>query len=150
MFCPYQKTEDGIEMQFATNHLGSDSAHVHIKVINKCSYSYWQYILIIYPFFYFHFSGHFLLTNLLLDKMKQTAKDTGIEGRIINLSSIAHAYTYEEGIRFNSINDEEGQERYIYYILFSLQIFFFINNVSCIHGNSLGPNHVITLQLIFF
>jgi len=22
MFCPYQKTEDGIEMQFATNHLG--------------------------------------------------------------------------------------------------------------------------------
>lgn len=73
MFCPYQKTEDGIEMQFATNHL-----------------------------------GHFLLTNLLLDKMKQTAKDTGIEGRIINLSSIAHAYTYEEGIRFNSINDEEG------------------------------------------
>ncbi|WVY97915.1 hypothetical protein V8G54_030066 [Vigna mungo] len=73
MFCPYQKTEDGIEMQFATNHL-----------------------------------GHFLLTNLLLDKMKQTAKDTGIEGRIINLSSIAHVYTYEEGIRFDNINEENG------------------------------------------
>ncbi|CAJ1968336.1 unnamed protein product [Sphenostylis stenocarpa] len=73
MFCPYQKTEDGIETQFATNHL-----------------------------------GHFLLTNLLLDKMKQTAKDTGIEGRIINLSSIAHVYTYEEGIRFDNINDEDG------------------------------------------
>jgi len=23
MFCPYQQTEDGIEMQFATNYLGS-------------------------------------------------------------------------------------------------------------------------------
>lgn len=73
MFCPYQKTEDGIEMQFATNHL-----------------------------------GHFLLTNLLLDKMKQTAKETGIEGRIVNLSSIAHLYTYEEGIRFDNINEEDG------------------------------------------
>ncbi|BAT95376.1 hypothetical protein VIGAN_08208700 [Vigna angularis var. angularis] len=73
MFCPYQKTEDGIEMQFATNHL-----------------------------------GHFLLTNLLLGKMKQTAKESGIEGRIINLSSIAHVYTYEEGIRFDNINEEDG------------------------------------------
>ena len=40
--------------------------------------------------------------------MKQTAKATGIEGRIINLSSIAHTYTYEEGIRFDNINDEVG------------------------------------------
>ncbi|KAJ6820166.1 short-chain dehydrogenase TIC 32, chloroplastic [Iris pallida] len=71
MFCPYQLSEDGVEMQFATNHL-----------------------------------GHFLLTNLLLDNMKRTAKDTGIEGRIVNLSSIAHLHSYEEGIRFDSINDE--------------------------------------------
>jgi len=40
--------------------------------------------------------------------MKQTAKETGIEGRIINLSSIAHLYTYEEGIRFDNINEEDG------------------------------------------
>ncbi|XP_015949116.1 short-chain dehydrogenase TIC 32 B, chloroplastic [Arachis duranensis] len=73
MFCPYQCSEDGIEMQFATNHL-----------------------------------GHFLLTNLLLEKMKQSAKASGIEGRIINLSSIAHTYTYEEGIRFDNLNDEAG------------------------------------------
>ncbi|XP_028758225.1 short-chain dehydrogenase TIC 32, chloroplastic [Neltuma alba] len=73
MFCPFQVSEDGIEMQFATNHL-----------------------------------GHFLLTNLLLDKMKQTAKASGVEGRIINLSSIAHTYTYEEGIRFDKINDQIG------------------------------------------
>nr|AFK45597.1 unknown [Medicago truncatula] len=74
MFCPFKISEEGIEMQFATNHL-----------------------------------GHFLLTNLLLDKMKQTAKTTGIEGRIINLSSIAHRYTYfRKGIKFEKINDKKG------------------------------------------
>lgn len=73
MFCPYQLSQDGIEMQFATNHL-----------------------------------GHFYLTNLLLDKMKSTASATGIEGRIINLSSIAHLRTYEEGIKFDAINDKKS------------------------------------------
>lgn len=73
MFCPFKLSEDGIEMQFSTNHL-----------------------------------GHFLLTNLLLDKMKDTAKVTGIEGRIVNLSSIAHTHTYAEGIRFDKLNDEKS------------------------------------------
>ncbi|KAF9679907.1 hypothetical protein SADUNF_Sadunf06G0064300 [Salix dunnii] len=71
MFCPYQLSEDGIEMQFATNHL-----------------------------------GHFLLTNLLLDKMKDTARTTGVEGRIVNLSSVAHIHTYKDGIQFDNINDK--------------------------------------------
>ncbi|KAL7136483.1 hypothetical protein ABFS83_10G034100 [Erythranthe nasuta] len=71
MFCPYQLSEDGIEIQFATNHL-----------------------------------GHFYLTNLLLDKMKETAKCTGIEGRIVNLSSVAHIHPYKRGIRFEKINDK--------------------------------------------
>ncbi|XP_074581553.1 short-chain dehydrogenase TIC 32 B, chloroplastic-like [Curcuma longa] len=72
MFCPYTLSEDGIEMQFATNHL-----------------------------------GHFLLTDLLLEKMKSTAKSTGIEGRIVNVSSLAHSHTYPEGIRFDKINDTD-------------------------------------------
>ncbi|KAK4481018.1 hypothetical protein RD792_011886, partial [Penstemon davidsonii] len=75
MFCPYQLSEDGIEMQFATNHL-----------------------------------GHFYLTNLLLDKMKETATSTGIEGRIVNLSSVAHLRTYEGGIRFEKINEESSYD----------------------------------------
>ncbi|XP_008241306.1 PREDICTED: short-chain dehydrogenase TIC 32, chloroplastic-like [Prunus mume] len=70
MFCPHQLSEDGIELQFATNHL-----------------------------------GHFLLTNLLLEKMKNTARTTGVEGRIVNLSSIAHVHTYKDGIHFDKIND---------------------------------------------
>ncbi|KAL0316313.1 UNVERIFIED_CONTAM: Cation/H(+) antiporter 20 [Sesamum radiatum] len=73
MFCPYELSEDGIEMQFATNHL-----------------------------------GHFYLANLLLEKMKDTANSTGIDGRIINLSSVAHLHTYEEGIRFEHINGTAG------------------------------------------
>ncbi|OAY41269.1 short-chain dehydrogenase TIC 32 B, chloroplastic [Manihot esculenta] len=73
MFCPYQLSEDGIEMQFATNHI-----------------------------------GHFLLTNLLLDKMKDTARSSGIEGRIVNLSSIAHIHTYRHGIRFDKLNDKRS------------------------------------------
>ncbi|KAG6386350.1 hypothetical protein SASPL_155248 [Salvia splendens] len=72
MFCPFQLSQDGIEMQFATNHL-----------------------------------GHFYLTNLLLDKMKETAKSTGIEGRIVNLSSVAHLLTYPEGIAFEQISDKK-------------------------------------------
>ncbi|KAM1037867.1 hypothetical protein ACFX13_033363 [Malus domestica] len=73
MFCPFQLSEDGIEMQFATNHL-----------------------------------GHFLLTNLLLEKMKTTVQTTGVEARIVNLSSIAHTSTYEGGIRLDRINDPDS------------------------------------------
>lgn len=73
MFCPFEISEDGLEMHFATNHV-----------------------------------GHFLLTKLLLDKMKKTAKETGIEGRVVNLSSLAHLITYDEGIRLSGINDESG------------------------------------------
>ncbi|CAN4126172.1 unnamed protein product [Withania somnifera] len=75
MFCPFQLSEDGIEMQFATNHL-----------------------------------GHFYLTNLLLDKMKETARATGIEGRIVNLSSVAHLVCPREGIRFHNINDKNSYQ----------------------------------------
>lgn len=73
MGCPFELSEDGIELHFATNHL-----------------------------------GHFLLTNLLLDKLKATAKETGIEGRIINVASEAHKRTYQEGIRLDKINDKLG------------------------------------------
>lgn len=66
--------------------------------------------------------GHFYLTNLLLDKMKETAATTGIEGRIVNLSSVAHLYTYEQGIIFDKINDKDRYiYQYLYVILFKLR-----------------------------
>ncbi|XP_022159698.1 short-chain dehydrogenase TIC 32, chloroplastic-like [Momordica charantia] len=50
--------------------------------------------------------GHFILTDLLLENMKKTAIKSEKEGRIVNVSSEAHRYTYPEGIRFDEINDE--------------------------------------------
>ncbi|CAN6462465.1 unnamed protein product [Victoria cruziana] len=73
MATPHLLSEDGIELQFATNHV-----------------------------------GHFLLTDLLLEKMKTTAQKCNIEGRIVNVSSEAHRLTYKEGIRFGKINDKSG------------------------------------------
>ncbi|XP_016189505.1 short-chain dehydrogenase TIC 32, chloroplastic isoform X3 [Arachis ipaensis] len=71
MATPFQLSQDNIEMQFATNHL-----------------------------------GHFLLTNLLLQTMKKTVRECKREGRIVILSSEAHRLPYQEGIRFDKINDE--------------------------------------------
>ncbi|KAJ6695434.1 putative proteinD(P)-BINDING ROSSMANN-FOLD PROTEIN [Salix koriyanagi] len=73
MAAPFMLSQDNIEMQFATNHV-----------------------------------GHFLLTDLVLDTMKKTARESDREGRIVILSSEAHRFTYSEGIRFDKINDESG------------------------------------------
>ncbi|KAE8692849.1 Short-chain dehydrogenase TIC 32 [Hibiscus syriacus] len=67
MFCPFHLSQDGIEAQFATNHI-----------------------------------------ELLLDKMKNTVKASGIQGRIVNLSSIAHTHCYKNGIQFDQINSKQG------------------------------------------
>ncbi|XP_031504453.1 short-chain dehydrogenase TIC 32, chloroplastic-like [Nymphaea colorata] len=80
MACPFQLSKDGIELQFATNHI-----------------------------------GHFLLTNLLLDKMKATAKESGIEGRVVNVGSLSHRRTYSSGIRFDKINSPSGYAPYASY-----------------------------------
>ncbi|XP_065628468.1 short-chain dehydrogenase TIC 32, chloroplastic isoform X3 [Quercus suber] len=52
--------------------------------------------------------GHFLLTNLLLENMKKTSRKSGKEGRIVNVSSEGHRFSYREGIRFDKLNDKSG------------------------------------------
>nr|BAE99458.1 hypothetical protein [Arabidopsis thaliana] len=52
--------------------------------------------------------GHFLLTKLLLDTMKSTSRESKREGRIVNLSSEAHRFSYPEGVRFDKINDKSS------------------------------------------
>ncbi|CAI5507711.1 unnamed protein product [Closterium sp. Naga37s-1] len=54
--------------------------------------------------------GHFLLTNLLLPKLKETAKKEGAEARIVIVSSAAHQFPYPGGIRFDAINAKEGYD----------------------------------------
>lgn len=58
--------------------------------------------------FQYNFAGHFLLTDLLLETMKRTARESNQEGRIVNVSSEGHRFAYREGIRFEKINDESG------------------------------------------
>ncbi|KAG0550327.1 hypothetical protein BDA96_01G329500 [Sorghum bicolor] len=71
---------DGLELHFATNHI-----------------------------------GHFLLTNLLLENMKKTCRDSCIEGRIVNLTSSGHSITYREGICFDKIHDPSGLNDFVAY-----------------------------------
>ncbi|KAK2653916.1 hypothetical protein Ddye_013772 [Dipteronia dyeriana] len=52
--------------------------------------------------------GQFLLTNLLLETMKKTACESRTEGRIVNVSSRRHKFSYPEGIRFDKINEKMG------------------------------------------
>ncbi|KAJ4773978.1 NAD(P)-binding Rossmann-fold superfamily protein [Rhynchospora pubera] len=41
-----------------------------------------------------NYLGHFLLTNLLLEKMKATSQENGVEGRIVIVSSDSYKMTY--------------------------------------------------------
>ncbi|GJP67895.1 hypothetical protein CLOP_g24653 [Closterium sp. NIES-67] len=54
--------------------------------------------------------GHFLLTNLLLPKLKETAQQEGTETRIVLVSSMGHKLAYPDAIRFDAINAKEGYD----------------------------------------
>ncbi|KAJ0962099.1 hypothetical protein J5N97_029927 [Dioscorea zingiberensis] len=47
-----------------------------------------------------NYLGHFLLTKLLLNKMVETARETGIQGRIVNVSSSIHGWFSGDGIQY--------------------------------------------------
>ncbi|XP_016189506.1 short-chain dehydrogenase TIC 32, chloroplastic isoform X4 [Arachis ipaensis] len=113
MATPFQLSQDNIEMQFATNHL-----------------------------------GHFLLTNLLLQTMKKTVRECKREGRIVILSSEAHRLPYQEGIRFDKINDESvyyayGQSK-LANILHAKELTRRFKEGVEITANALHPGSIIT------
>ncbi|KAI4351702.1 hypothetical protein L6164_006036 [Bauhinia variegata] len=96
--------------------------------------------------------GHFLLTNLLLDKMKKTARESKKEGRIVNVSSGAHRITYREGIRFDKINDESSYSSWPAYGQSKLANILHANELARrlkedgvdITANSLHPGAILT------
>ncbi|CAL5028384.1 unnamed protein product [Urochloa decumbens] len=116
-FAPFTLSEDGIELQFATNYL-----------------------------------GHFLLTDLLLEKIKVTAKESGIEGRVVIVASDSYKHTYREGIRFDKINDESSYKSIPAYGQSKLANIFHANELSSrlkeedvrVVVNSLHPGAVAT------
>ncbi|CAL9172882.1 unnamed protein product [Musa hybrid cultivar] len=117
MATPFSLSQDGIELQFATNHV-----------------------------------GHFLLTYLLLDNMKNASRTSRIEGRIVNVSSEGHRFAYSEGIRFDKINDQSGYNSIGAYGQSKLANILHANELAkCfkeekveIIANSLHPGSIIT------
>lgn len=59
--------------------------------------------------------GHFLLTNLLLDKLKETANETGIESRIVIVSSAGIRLSHKKGFEWDTINENKGKGGLISY-----------------------------------
>ncbi|KAK4479346.1 hypothetical protein RD792_014872 [Penstemon davidsonii] len=47
--------------------------------------------------------GHFLLTEMLLGKIVDTASETGIEGRIVNVSSVIHTWVDTRNFSFTKL-----------------------------------------------
>ncbi|XP_049377750.1 short-chain dehydrogenase TIC 32, chloroplastic-like [Solanum stenotomum] len=114
---PFMLSQDNIELQFATNHL-----------------------------------GHFLLTNLLLQNLKNTAQASNKEGRIVNISSLGHRFTYREGIRFDKINDKDSYTAILAYGQSKLANILHANELARhfkeegaeITANSLHPGSITT------
>lgn len=50
-----------------------------------------------------NYLGHYLLTELLLDKLIETSKRTGIQGRIINVSSVLHGWVKKDDFCFSHL-----------------------------------------------
>ncbi|KAM0979506.1 hypothetical protein ACFX13_015636 [Malus domestica] len=50
-----------------------------------------------------NYLGHHFLTEKLLEKMVETAAQTGIRGRIINVSSAIHSWVKRDEFRFNQL-----------------------------------------------
>ncbi|XP_050915342.1 uncharacterized protein LOC127130362 [Lathyrus oleraceus] len=96
--------------------------------------------------------GHFLLTNLLLDTMKKTTRESKKEGRIVNVASEAHRFAYPEGIRFDKINDQSSYNNWRAYGQSKLANVLHANQLTKhlkedgvnITANSLHPGTIVT------
>jgi len=64
--------------------------------------------------------------------MKKTSRESNVEGRIVNVSSEGHRFAYQEGIRFDNINDESVYVIAVqYYVLRSSLLCFEANLATC-------------------
>lgn len=54
-----------------------------------------------------NYLGHFFLTELLMEKMVETAAEEGIQGRIVNVSSVVHGWVKREHFHFKQMLQPE-------------------------------------------
>ncbi|KAK4489005.1 hypothetical protein RD792_004797 [Penstemon davidsonii] len=55
-----------------------------------------------------NYLGHFLLTEMLLGKIMETASESGKEGRIVNVSSVAHNWASAKNFCFDKLLNPES------------------------------------------
>ncbi|KAH7425080.1 hypothetical protein KP509_11G038900 [Ceratopteris richardii] len=99
-----------------------------------------------------NYLGHFLLTKLLLPSMIATAEKSGIEGRIINVSSDAHWFAPLGGFRFENLNLEKRYIPYINYAKSKLALILHSNELARrlkedgahVTVNSVNPGIIVT------
>ena len=73
---------------------------------------------------YIEWIGHFLLTELVLERMVETAKSSGVEGRIVNVSSCLHTWSSSSGIPFHKLMSNDQHSRCVCVLTcFSLHTF---------------------------
>ncbi|XP_003224921.2 retinol dehydrogenase 12 isoform X1 [Anolis carolinensis] len=107
LLCPYSKTVDGFEMQFAVNHFGP-----------------------------------FLLTFLLIERMKESAPS-----RIVNVSSLAHCLAR---IRFEDLQGEKSYHRGLAYCNSKLASILFTRELARrlqgtrVTANALHPGSIVS------
>ncbi|KAI3843093.1 hypothetical protein MKX03_018348 [Papaver bracteatum] len=95
-------------------------------------------------------TGHFLLTELLLETMKITARKSNIEGRVVNVSSALHWLA--DKIRFDKINEDTGSYVFQLYAQSKLANILHANELARrlkeegvqITANSLHPGVITT------
>lgn len=115
-----------------------------------------------------NYLGPFLLTNLLLEKLKATAKESGVASRIVMVSSKFHElFEYEEGIRFGKLNEKDGYEEFKAYGQSKLALILFARELArrlqeeganvtvnalhpgAIKTNLISANHSLAVKLKF-
>ncbi|KAL3849880.1 hypothetical protein ACJIZ3_011762 [Penstemon smallii] len=59
-----------------------------------------------------NYIGHFLLTEMLLEKIMETASESGKEGRIVNVSSVAHKWVDAKNFSFDKLLNPESYNQH--------------------------------------
>ncbi|CAA2974121.1 Hypothetical predicted protein [Olea europaea subsp. europaea] len=76
-----------------------------------------------------NYLGHFLLTKLLLKNMIETAEKSGVQGRIVNVSSSIHSWFSGDPISYLSlINKNKRYNLFFQFLLIYLNFFSFYYN----------------------